>query len=163
MSIELCGEFFKLREDTEIYKYFKRHYSHFFPNLPDRTSFVRQWANLWQVKLLVQRLITELSEQHFDAVQSIDTLPLPVCTYTRGGFRDKRFATLAEFGHFAAKKLDYYGFKLGLRISRSEMITHFPLLSARDHDITHLGALIEGFSGTAPADKGFLDAYQNRL
>lgn len=163
ITMEICGEFFKLHEDTEIYKYFKRHYSHFFPNLPDRTVFVRQAANLWQVKLLCQMLMTEKSEQKFDTIQSIDTLPLPVCTYTRGGFRDQRFSTLAEFGYCAAKKLDYYGFKLGLRIARSGMITHFPLLSAREHDINHLGALIEGFAGTVPADKGFLDAYQTEL
>ncbi len=91
------------------------------------------------------------------------TLPLPVCTYTRGGRRDKRFATVADYGHWAAKKMDYYGFKLGLRISRAGMITHFPLLAARAHDINHLGTLIEGFSGTVPADKGFLDKYQQEL
>jgi len=98
-----------------------------------------------------------------DAVQSIDTMPLPVCTYTRGGKRDKRFATVADYGHCAAKKMDYYGFKLGLRVSRAGLITHFPLLSARAHDLHHLGALIEGFVGTVPADKGFLDEYQQAL
>ncbi len=163
ITIEICGEFFKIHEDTEIYKYFKRHYSHFFPNLPERTTFVRQSANLWQVKLIIQMMITQCSEQKSDQIQSIDTLPLPVCTYTRGGFRDKRFPSVADFGHCAAKKLDYYGFKLGLRIARSGMITHFPLLSARTHDINHLGSLIEGFAGTVPADKGFLDVYQQQL
>jgi hypothetical protein len=163
ITIEICGEFFKLHEDTEIYNYFKRHYLNFFPNLPDRSNFIRQSAHLWQVKLLIQMLITEFSEQKFDQIQSIDTIPLPVCTYTRGGFRDKRFALQTEFGHCASKKMDYYGFKLGLRVSRQGMITHFPLLSARDHDLQHLGVLIENFSGTVPADKGFLDGYQQEL
>jgi len=163
ITIEICGEFFKLHEDTEIYNYFKRHYLPFFPNLPERTTFVRQSANLWQVKRLCQSLIVRKAAQHLDQVQSIDTLPLPVCTYTRGGFRDKRFPLVAEFGHCAAKKMDYYGFKLGLRITRLGMITHFPLLSARTHDIHHLGSLIEGFCGTVPADKGFLDQYQQQL
>lgn len=163
LTIEICGEFFKIHEDTETYKYFKKHYRHFFPNLPDRTTFARQSANLWQVKVLCQSLIVKMAAQQLDPVQSIDTLPLPVSTYTRGAVRDKRFPTLADFGHCAAKKLDYYGFKLGLRISRQGMITHFPLLSARTHDIHHLGSLIEGFSGIAPADKGFLDEYQQQL
>jgi hypothetical protein len=163
ITIEICGEFFKLREDTEIYHYFKRHYLDFFPNLPDRTTFVRQAANLWQAKLLCQRILAATSGAASDAVQSIDTLPLPVCTYRRGGRRDKRFATLADYGHCAAKKMDYYGFKLGLRIPRTGMITHFPLLNARAHDVNHLGTLIEGFSGTVPADKGFLDEYQAQL
>ena len=163
ITIEICGEFFKLHEDTEIYKYFRRHYLHYFPNLPSRTTFVRQSANLWQVKVLCQSLIVRMADQQSDQIQSIDTLPLPVCTYTRGGFRDKRFPTIAEFGHCAAKKMDYYGFKLGLRISRIGMITHFPLLSARLHDVNHLGSLIEGFTGTIPADKGFIDEYQHDL
>lgn len=163
ITIEICGEFFKLHEDTEIYNYFKRHYLHYFPNLPDRTTFVRQSANLWQVKALCQSLIVQMADQQNDQIQSIDTMPLPVCTYTRGGFRDKRFPMQAEFGHCAAKKMDYYGFKLGLRIARSGMITHFPLLSARTHDVHHLGSLIEGFCGTVPADKGFIDEYQQSL
>jgi hypothetical protein len=163
ITIEICGEFFKLHEDTEIYHYFKRHYLDYFPNLPDRTTFVRQSANLWQAKLLCQRILIAAAGAASDAVQSIDTVPLPVCTYTRGGRRDKRFATLADYGHCAAKKMDYYGFKLGLRICRAGMITHFPLLSARAHDVNHLGTLIEGFSGTVPADKGFLDEYQAQL
>jgi hypothetical protein len=107
ITIEICGEFFKLHEDTEIYNYFKRHYLHYFPTLPDRTTFVRQSANLWQVKALCQSLIVQMADQQHDQIQSIDTMPLPICTYTRGGFRDKRFPTLAEFGHCAAKKMDY--------------------------------------------------------
>lgn len=163
ITIEICGEFFKIHEDTEIYKYFKRHYLHYFPNLPDRTNFVRQSANLWQAKALCHSILVTMAGQHLDQVQSIDTLPLPVCTYTRGGFRDKRFPMVADFGHCAAKKMDYYGFKLGLRVSRIGMITHFPLLSARTHDVHHLGSLIEGFSGTVAADKGFIDEYQHQL
>jgi hypothetical protein len=125
ITIEICGEFFKLREDTEIYNYFRRHYLSFFPNLPSRTTFVRRSANLWQAKVMCQSLLVQISEQNADAVQSIDTLPLPVGTYTRGGFRDKRFPTVAEFGHCASKKMDYYGCKLGLRISRAGMMRAF--------------------------------------
>ena len=163
ITIEICGEFFKIHEDTEIYNYFRRHYLAFFPNLPSRTTFVRQSANLWQAKVMCQSLLVNISEQNADSVQSIDTLPLPVCTYTRGGFRDKRFPMVAQFGHCAAKKMDYYGFKLGIRIARSGMITHFPLLSARSHDVIHLVSLIVGFTGTVPADKGFIDEYQQSL
>ena len=59
--------------------------------------------------------------------------------------------------------MNYYGFKLGLRVSRQGMITNYPLLDAQTHDVNHLGALIEGFSGYVPADKGFLDKYQEEL
>jgi hypothetical protein len=89
-------------------------------------------------------------------------LPLPVCTYTRAR-RDQCFPTQADFGHCAAKKLDYYGFKLGLRISSVGMITYFPLLNARTHDIHHLYTLVENFVGLVPADKGFLDHHRQEL
>ena len=98
ITLEICGEFFKLHEDTEIYRYFKQHYLHYFPNLPSRTTFVRQAANLWQVKVACQSLLVKRVGQERAAVQSIDTLPLPVCTYPRGGFRERRFPTLADGG-----------------------------------------------------------------
>lgn len=95
-------------------------------------------------------------------MQLIDTLPLPVCVITRAG-RDRCFAQEADFGYCPAKELHYYGFKLGLHISRLGMITHYPLLAARPHDINALDTLREGFEGLAPADKGFIDAYRHAL
>jgi hypothetical protein len=43
------------------------------------------------------------------------------------------------------------------------MITHFPLLNARAHDVTHTFALVEGFKGLWPADKGFIDPFRQPL
>ncbi|MDQ3257412.1 MAG: IS982 family transposase, partial [Acidobacteriota bacterium] len=97
-----------------------------------------------------------------DPVQVIDTMSLPVCTYTRAP-RDRCFKTVADYGHCAAKKLDYYGFKLGLRVSSIGMITHCSLLNARAHDVNHTNALVEGFAGLCPADKGFIDPFRQPL
>jgi hypothetical protein len=159
ITMEICGEFFKLHKDKDLFAYFHAHYLHFFPNLTGRTNFVRQAANLWQVKAAIQKRLSEVSRQANALVQPIDTLPLPVCTYTRAN-RDKCFKFRADYGHCAAKKLSYYGFKLGLRVTLSGMITHYPLLAARPHDVNHTEALVEGFSGLAPADKGFIDPYR---
>jgi hypothetical protein len=162
MTLELCGEFFKEHTDKDIFGYFRAHYHHFFPRLTDRTRFVQQAADLWQLKAAMQRRLVEQSGQANDPVQPIDTLPLPVCTYTRAR-RDRCFPTLADYGYCEAKDLHYDGFKLGLRISRCEMITHYPLLAARPSDINHLEALVEGFRGLVPADKGFIDAFRQQL
>jgi len=160
LTMEICGAFFKLHTDTELFGYFRAHYRHFFPYLKDRSSFVRQSANLWQVKRQLWQQILRRTGQIEAVVQIIDTLPLPVCAWTRGGRRDKCFPQQADYGHCAAKKLDYYGFKLGLRVSAIGMITHCPLLSARAHDINHLPTLCEKFAGLCPADKGFIDAFR---
>jgi len=164
ITMEICGEFFKLSCDTDLFAYFRHHYQHFFPKLSDRTLFVRQAANLWQLKAAIQHHLVHSSGQANDLVQSIDTLPLPVCTYTRGGRRDHCLRPDADYGYCDAKKLHYYGFKLGLRITRCGLITHYPLLAARPHDIHHLDALVEGFiGGVVAADKGFIDQYRHAV
>lgn len=162
ITMEICGEYFKVATDKDLFGYFRTHYRHFFPRLTDRTLFVRQAANLWCVKTRIQHRLTVVSGQAATAVQIIDTLPLPVCGYTRSG-RDRCFPTFADYGHCAAKQLDYYGFKLGLRISSEGMIIHYPLLPARPHDIRLLADLVEGFAGLVPADKGFIDAFRLAL
>lgn len=162
VTMEICGEYFKLECDKDIFHYFRKHYQHFFPKLTDRSLFVRQAANLWQVKAAIQKRLVLISGQANDPVQVIDTLPVPVCVITRAA-RDRCFKTEADFGYCAAKDLHYYGFKLGLRISQLGMITHYPLLAAHPHDIQSLDTLLEGFEGIAPADKGFIDEYRHSL
>lgn len=103
---EICGEYFTLSTDKDLFAYFRTHYTHFFPHLTDRTLFVRQAANLWSVKGLIQPRLTQGSGQSADPGQISATLPVPVCGYTRSG-RDQCFKPLADYGHCAAKKLDY--------------------------------------------------------
>lgn len=159
ITVELCGEYFPLPADKDRFGYFRAHYAHCFPRLTDRTLFVRQAANLGHIKAAIQQRLPPVSGQATDPVQIIDTLPPPVCGYTRSS-RDRCFSTLADYGPCAAKQLDNYGFKLGVRITRCGMLVGFPLLPARPHDIRLLDDLVEGFAGLVPADKGFIDAYR---
>jgi hypothetical protein len=159
---EICGEYFKVSTDKDLFSYFRRPYAPFFPRLTDRTRFVRQAANLWQVTAASQQRLTQVSGHAAEPVQSIDTLPLPVWGYTRSG-RDRCFKPFADYGPWAAKKLDSYGFKLGLRIPRCGLIPWCPLLPARPHDIQLLDDLVAGFAGLGPADRGFLDTFRHTL
>jgi hypothetical protein len=79
ITMEICGEYFKLECDKDIFTYFRKHYLHFFPKLTDRSLFVRQAANLWQVKAAIQKRLVIVSGQVNDPVQVIDTLLLPIC------------------------------------------------------------------------------------
>lgn len=162
ITIEICGEYFKCNTDEDVFAHFQTHYADWFPALTDRIAFVRQAANLCAVKAAIQHRLTRVSGQADDPVQVIDTLPLPVCTYTRARC-DHCFKPFADYGFCAAKKMHYYGFKLGLRVARSGMILWYPLFSARPHDIQFLGELVEGFSGLVPADKGFIDAFRQAV
>jgi hypothetical protein len=87
--------YFKLPTDKDLLAYFRQHYPHFFARLLDRTLFVRQAANLWQVKAAIQRQLTQVSGQAADPIQVIDTVPVPVCGYTRS-HRDRCFKPEAD-------------------------------------------------------------------
>lgn len=162
ITIEICGEFFKHSTDKDLFNYFKAHYQDWFPNLTDRTLFVRQAANLWQFKALIQQQIVFQAEQLLAPIQVIDTIPLPVCGWVRG-VGDRCFPTLADYGYCAAKDLHYYGFKLGVRVSRIGMITFASLLPARPHDVNFTEELVSGFGKTVLGDKGFLDPFRQEL
>jgi hypothetical protein len=162
ITIEICGEYFKLSTDEEIFAHFQEYYQDWFPQLRDRTLFVRQAANLWQVKALIHKRLTQVSGQADDPVQVIDTLPMPVCVLTRAP-RERCFKGEADYGYCAAKQMHYYGFKLGLRVSRAGMIINYPLLPARPHDVQVTDELVAEFAGVAAADKGFIDAVRQTL
>jgi hypothetical protein len=159
ITMDICGEYFGYNKDEDLFDYFSDHYRHFFPKLSERTGFIRQSANLAPIKMQIQHHITQISGQAGDDCQIIDTLPLPVCTFTRAP-RDRCFKPVADYGYCAAKQMKYYGFKLGLRISRLGMITHFPLLPARPHDSQLLDDLIEGYEGIVIGDKAFIDGWR---
>lgn len=159
ISIDICGEYLGFFRDEDLFDYFYTHYRHFFPQLTERTKFVRQSANLAGIKMRIQQHITQISGQAEDECQIIDTMPLPVCTFTRAP-RDRCFKPEADYGYCAAKQMKYYGFKLGLRISRLGMITHFPLLPARPHDSQLLDDLIADYEGIIIGDKAFIDGWR---
>jgi len=79
ITMEIRGAYFKLSNDKDLWHYFRTHYRHFCPALGDRTLFVRQAANLWQIKAAIQQHLTHISGQANDAIQPLDTLPLSVC------------------------------------------------------------------------------------
>jgi len=55
ITMEICGEYFGFHKDTDIFCYFRIHYQDWFPALRDRTTFMRRAANLWLVKMRIQR------------------------------------------------------------------------------------------------------------
>jgi hypothetical protein len=64
LTIECVGEFLGIDTDKGLYERFRRHWSDWFPALGQvqRTTFVRQAANLWAVKAqLRQQLLGQVS------------------------------------------------------------------------------------------------------
>src|SRR5262245_55491745 len=98
IAMVIGGAFGKLSKDTALFAYFRAPYRSFFPALMDRTLFVRQAANLWQLPAASQRRVVQVNRNVTPPVQVLDTRPLPICTYTRGGRRDHCFPGQADYG-----------------------------------------------------------------
>ena len=116
LTMAVVGEFLGLDQDRALHRYFRRHWAHFFPALArvDRTTFVRQAANLWAVKeRLWRRALAAVP--HDDRLAVVDSFPIPVCRFARA-HRCRRFRGAAAFGKDLVARQAFYGFRLHVRL-----------------------------------------------
>src|SRR5262245_62358772 len=105
----------------------RRYHTAEFPALAraHRTTFVRQAANLWRVKQLIQqRLARRLAGD--DPLWLVDSLPIDACQFARATFC-ARFRGEADYGYCHLRKRAFYGFRLHLRVSRDGVILGYQL------------------------------------
>ena len=57
--MEIVVEWLGIHRDKGIWTSFRQHWSQLFPSIPDRSQFVRQSANLWRVKQMMQQELVE--------------------------------------------------------------------------------------------------------
>jgi hypothetical protein len=159
LTMELVGEMLRLETDSAIFRFFKRHYSHFFPHLSDRTLFLRQAANLW---LLKKRIFETFAPRYRDFVHVIDSFPLEVCRFQRAR-RCKLFRGLASYGKQLGNQT-FYGFRLHLKINSLGLVHSFELAPANVADMHLVWELTERDSGLLLADRGYTsDSLQQEL
>jgi hypothetical protein len=151
LTMEIVGEILGFDTDKDIFEFFKNFYSHYFPKLRCRVSFIRQAANLWAVK---RRLFEHISQYFNDVVTVLDSFPIPVCRFARARFC-KLFKGIAAYGKELGRQT-FYGFRLHVKINSIGMIQTFGLAAANVHDIRMLPELTEGDTGMLLADTAYL-------
>lgn len=155
LTIEIVGEFLGLDTDKRIWEYFMRHWRHWFPNLPCRTTFVRQAANLWQVKQMIQREFATNLGALEDSLHIIDGFPIPTCHFARAR-RGSLFKGEAGYGRCASKNEVYYGFKGHMVITSSGLISSLMITPANIEEHQPVEDLLKGMRGIVIGDKGFI-------
>lgn len=153
--MEIVGEFLGLDTDKAIWSYFKQHWSSWFPGLGARTNFVRQSANLWAVKQLIQKLIAMQLGSFDDRLHMADGFPLPICHFKRAYF-SRLFQSEAAYGYCASKEERYYGFKGNLLIDSQGVITGITVTQANVDERESLWDNLDGIKGMVIADKGLI-------
>jgi hypothetical protein len=148
--MELVGEYLGFHTDEGVYRYFERHWRHLFPNLPDRSNFVRQCANLWEVKQCFFEYLSRFQDHY---LQIVDSLPIEVCKFVRAK-ATRQFKESAAYGR--CFKRPFFGYRLHLKITDLGIIRNFILAPANEHDIRYAEPLIAGDdSGWVLGDKGY--------
>jgi hypothetical protein len=155
ITMEIVGEFLGKDCDKSIWEYFKSHWSHFFPMIPDRSNFVRQAANLHIMKRMLQERLAITLGALADSLHLIDGLPMPVCKFARAYF-SQNFKGEAAYGYCATKKERYYGFRGHLVISSSGIITAATFTAANVDERDVCPELVEKIKGLLLGDKGFM-------
>jgi hypothetical protein len=155
VTIEIVGEFLGKDCDKAIWEYFKRHWLHFFPNIPDRSNFVRQAANLHVIKRLLQENLATGLSGFGDSLHMIDGLPIPVCKFARAHF-SRNFKEDAAYGYCATKKERYYGFRGHVVINSIGVITTATFTKANIDERDVCPELVEKMKGLLLGDKGFI-------
>ena len=155
ITMEIVGEFLGYDEDKKIWQYFKTHWSHFFPSLPVRTTFVRQAANLHAIKRLLQEHLSKPLGAGGDSLHIVDGMPMPICKFARAHF-SKIFKGQAAYGYCATKKERYYGFRGHVVVNSIGAITSAAFTAANIDERDVCPELVASLKGLLLGDKGFI-------
>ncbi len=155
LCMEVVGSFLGFSEDKAIWTYFHRHWRHFFPKLPSRSQFVRQAANLWRIKQVLQRTLAEKLGAFSARTHIIDGFPVRVCRLSRAG-RCRSFAGLATKSYCASQKEYFYGFEGHLLITDEGIITGATMTAANADEREAAWETIAGIEGILLGDKGYI-------
>jgi hypothetical protein len=156
ITMELVGTYLGLSQDQEVFDYFRRHSTQFFPEMAhvDRTTFVRQAANLWAVKERLWCLIRDSLLLYDPTVAIVDNMPIPVCQFARA-YLCHRFDDTASFGKDHTCRQTFYGFRLHRRLCWPGVITQMYLAPANVHEGEVVWDLTAGSSGLLLGDRNY--------
>ena len=155
LTVELVGEYLGLDRDAEVFSYFRRHYSQFFPGLRavHRTTFARQAANLWRVKEALWQHMLPLTGCD-PAWALVDSFPVAVCRFARAP-RSRTFRGEAGFGKDHNVKQTSYGFRLHARVAWPGVVTRLSVCAADASDVAVLEELADETAGVCLGDRNY--------
>jgi hypothetical protein len=155
LTIEAVGSFLGFTQDRALWRYFRDHWSHFFPGLSQihRTTFVRQAAQLWSCKALLWQGVLALTP-HDPELSWVDSCPLPVCRFARA-YRNRSFAEHGAYGHDAVSRGTFYGFRLHCHLLAPGLLHRLAVVPANVSELTVLPELVADQPGFVLGDRGF--------
>jgi hypothetical protein len=155
ITMEIVGEFMGKDQDKSVWRYFRNHWHSWFPHLGSRSNYVKQSANLWDLKGLIQGYLARQMNALDRPVHLVDGFPMPVCKITRA-YGSHCFKGEAAYGYCAAKDEKYYGFEGQVLVSAEGVICGYTLAAANRDERDMLLDITQGLSGLLIGDKGYI-------
>lgn len=147
--MEIYGEWQGICGDKALWRYFRHHWSEWFPALPSYKQFTKHCTNLRWLKEKIMEHLWPVGDVHV-----IDGMPLPLCQFARAR-RCKRMRSDAAYGHCAAKEMTYWGVK-GYPLMRLDgTIAAFFTMPANEDERSVFEHLKGKITGLLLGDKGF--------
>jgi len=162
ITMLIVGEFLGIDTDEGIHRYFRQHWRTLFPNIPDRTTFLRQAANLWVVIAHIQHAIAHHLGAFDDDCHTVDGLPMTVANVNRAK-RTRSFRGEAAVGYCASKKQYFYGFHGTLLISFGGIITGFTATAANIDEREAAWDVLDEVMELLLGDKGYISQFFQTL
>src|SRR5579862_4171438 len=129
LTLMLAQDFIPYPGKTQYVGFIRANYRREFPKLVDQSQYNRRARSL---RYLVEQLrcdwLRELGVVNPEPLR-LDTKPVPVVGYKRGKARSD-FAGSAGYGHCAARKLNYFGYKLVMLTTLDGLPVTYDLVSA---------------------------------
>ncbi|WP_273704458.1 IS982 family transposase [Candidatus Accumulibacter cognatus] len=157
LMMEFVGAFFGYHGDKAIGEYWRRHGATGFPHWGDRSTFVRQLANLGQIKALLHPHWAGTLGAFEAPVPLVDGFPVPVCPPKRVS-RHTLFRGEADWGFCASQDPYDFGFHAMLLTTAEGVIAGVTLTAASmdERDSVFDLPLLERIRGALLGDKGFI-------
>jgi len=162
ITLNLVGQMITNSENG-WYNFVKKNFLSLFLHLVERSRFHRRCKDLQAVTERIRQCLIQIMGFDRYHYHVMDSLPVPVCQRARAS-RNLRFATEYNldnallYGHCAAKKQDFYGFRLHSLATIQGVPVHYILAPASVHNVNIAPELLESYRNfiAAGGDKGYV-------
>ena len=158
MTVMVAMDYIPFPSERQFVEFVRANYLAMFPNLLEQSQFnrrARQVAPLlerFRQSCLIELGVTLVTEG------LLDTKPVPVIGYRRSK-KASEFASSADYGYCASRKLHYYGYKLVAISTLSGIPIVYDLVPASTDERKAAETLLDQVNGfDLFGDKGFLGA-----
>lgn len=157
LTLMLTQDFIPYPGETQYVGYRRANFSREFPKLVDQSQYNRRARTLrYMVELLRRAWVAQLGGDTPKALL-VDTKPIPVVGYKRTKAHSD-FAGSAGYGQCAARKLNYFGYKLVMLTTLDGLPLVYDLVSANTDERAAAEVVLHRVTDCDIfGDRGFID------